>query len=187
MAKINMLQWRDERRQQKQRDFVSSIGAVALMTCFLFSLSYLYIEGMQKHQERRHRLLQDEILVVDKKIIEIKNIEEKKNQLLTKIEIIHELQESRPQIVHLFDELAKITPEGIFLSKFIQTGKSLVFTGNTQSNARVSAYMRGIENSNWLESPVLQEIKGETKNGQKNNFSLAAKQGKEIKVSEDKK
>lgn len=187
MARINMLQWRDERRQKKQRDFISSIGAAALMTCFLFSLSYLYIEGMKKHQERRNRLLKDEILVVDKKITEIKDIEEKKNKLLTKIEVIQELQESRPQIVHLFDELAKITPEGIFLSKFIQTGKSLHFTGSSQSNARVSAYMRGIESSTWLESPVLQEITGESKNGQQNNFSLVAKQGKEAGVLEDKK
>ncbi len=178
MARINLLPWRDELRKKKQQDFVASIGLGALVTCLFFSLSYFYIEGLKDHQKRRNKLLEDEILVVDQKINEIKDIEGKKNKLLTKIEVIQKLQESRPQIVHLFDELARRTPDGVFLTRFNQTGKTLSFTGSAQSNARVSAYMRGIESSKWLEAPELQEIqgKGRVKNGQLNNFSMLAKQ-----------
>ena len=94
--------------------------------------------------------------------------------------MIQTLQESRPQIVHLFDELPKSTPEGIFLTKFKQVGSDLTFTGKAQSNARVSAYMRGVEDSLWLQSPVLKiiEDKGASKSGEFSDFSMLAKQGK---------
>lgn len=178
MAKINLLPWRDELRQQKQQDFVASIGLAVVVTCLIFSLGYMYIENMKEHQQRRNKMVEDEIVLVDQKIKEIKDIEQKKNQLLTKIEVIQQLQESRPQIVHLFEELSISTPEGIFLNKFVQTGKDLAFTGSAKSNARVSAYMRGIDKSLWLESPELKEIQGKDKkkNGQYNKFSMLAKQ-----------
>lgn len=180
MAKINLLPWREELRKQKQQDFITAIVAAVIVTGLLFSLVYFYIEGIKDHQQRRNQLIKSEIAVVDQKIKEIKDIEDKKNQLLTKIEVIQKLQESRPQIVHLFDEMSKSTPEGIYLTKFKQTGSKLDLNGKAQSNARVSAYMRGIEGSKWLEAPVLQEIQGKgqgKKRGALNSFSMVAKQG----------
>ncbi len=180
MAKINLLPWREEHRKQQQHDFVMSLVAAAAMTCFLFFLVYMQIEAMKEYQERRNQVIQSEITAVNKKIKEIRDIESKKRKLMTKIEVIQKLQESRPEIVHLFDELAKSIPEGVFLSKFKQTGKNLVLTGKAQSSARVSAYMRGVEASAWLEAPVLQVIKSKSKSsgGQLNDFSMLAKQGK---------
>jgi type IV pilus assembly protein PilN len=179
MAKINLLPWRDDLRKQKQEEFMLAIGAGVLATCSVFFLVFLHIEGMKEYQQGRNQMLQEEIRIVDRKIKEIKDIESKKRQLLTKIEVIQKLQESRPQIVHLFEELAKSTPEGVHLSKFKQTGQALAFSGKAQSNARVSAYMRGVDASPWLESPVLKVIqgKGKAKNGQLNDFSMLAKQG----------
>jgi type IV pilus assembly protein PilN len=131
-------------------------------------------------------VLKNEIAVLDKKIAEIKDIEQKKNKLLTKIDVIQKLQESRPEIVHLFDELAKTTPEGVYLTKFVQLDATLTVDGKAESNARVSAFMRAIDNSPWLNSPVLGVIKGQGKNnGEMNDFSLTAKQGK--KVDNDQK
>lgn len=78
--------------------------------------------------------------------------------MLSKIDLIHRLQESRPQIVHLFDEIPKATPDGVFLTKFSQVGSSLVFEGKSQSNARVSAFMRAIDVSPWLDVPTLDVI-----------------------------
>ena len=125
-------------------------------------------------------MLQDEIALVNRKIKEIKDIEEKKNQLLTKIDVIQKLQESRPEIVHLFDELAKVTPDGVHLTKFVQSGNALTLNGKAQSNARVSAYMRAIENSPWLKNPTLSIIKGEgVKKGILNDFTMSAQQGQE--------
>jgi len=180
MAKINLLPWREEKRNQQKQDFVAAIGGGVAVTALIFTLVYMQIEEMKEYQQRRNSVLEGEIRVVDKKIKEIKDIEDKKRNLLTKIEVIQTLQESRPQIVHLFDELAKSTPEGIFLTKFKQTGSNLSFSGKAQSNARVSAYMRGVDASPWLESPVLKVIKGKgkQKNVESNDFSMTAKQGK---------
>lgn len=190
MATINLLPWRQELRAQQQQDFVAAIGAGVAVTCILFALVYFHIEGIKDYQQMRNQLIKNEIRVVDKRIKEIKDIEGKKNQLLTKIDVIHELQKSRPQVVHLFDELPKSTPEGIFLTSFKQSGKALALSGKAQSNARVSAYMRGIDRSEWLESPVLQVIKGQgrMKSGSLNDFSMSAKQwDKKSKEQEDKK
>ena len=189
MVKINLLPWREEKRQQQKQDFGTAIGAGVMVTCLIFALVYFHIDGLKNYQTSRNNILNQEITRVNKKIKEIKDIESKKNKLLTKIEVIQQLQESRPQIVHLFDELAKSTPEGVFLTQFKQSGKTLTFTGKAQSNARVSAYMRGIEKSLWMESPVLQVIKGSGKgkvsNGQLNDFTMVAKQSGD--KPEDKK
>lgn len=179
MARINLLPWREELRKQKQQDFLGGIVAGILFAIFMLLLIYLYVEGIKEYQGRRNKIISDEISELDKKIEEIKDIEDKKNRLLTKIDVIQKLQESRPEIVHLFDDLAKITPEGVFLTKFVQVGNNLTMDGKAESNARVSAFMRAIENSQWLNSPVLGVIKGQGKgNGDLNDFSMLAKQGK---------
>jgi len=179
MARINLLPWRDELRKKQQQDFAAGIGGAVLGTALLLALVYMYIEGLKEHQNFRNQMLKNEIVVLDKKIAEIKDIEEKKNKLLTKIDVIQKLQESRPEIVHLFDELAKSTPEGVYLTKFAQLEAQLTLDGKAESNARVSAYMRAIDNSPWLNSPVLSVIKGQGKNnGEMNDFSMTAKQGK---------
>ncbi len=181
MATINLLPWREELRKQQQNDFVTSIGVAVTVTCLIFFLVYMQIEGMKEYQQRRNQLIKDQITAVDRKIREIKDIETKKSKLLTKIEVIQTLQTSRPEIVHLFDELAKTIPEGVVLTKFQQTGKNLVLTGKAQSNARVSAYMRAIEASSWLEVPVLQVIKGKGASSENlNEFSMLAKQGRKV-------
>jgi type IV pilus assembly protein PilN len=179
MAKINLLPWREERRQQKQQEFLTSVGLAVLMTAVALGAIHMYIEGLKDYQNSRNKILQDEISVIDKKIEEIRDIETQKNKLLTKIDVIQKLQESRPQIVHLFDELPKSTPEGVYLTKFKQAGDTLTMTGMAQSNARVSAYMRAIEASPWLVSPKLNVIqaKGKGNSIHMNDFTMLAKQG----------
>ena len=180
MSRINLLPWREEARQKKQRDFVTALLSGLVVTCLLFAFGYFHIESLKEHQQRRNQIIQDEIAIVDRLITEIKDIEQKKDQLLTKIDVIQQLQESRSQIVHLFDELSQRTPEGVYLTKFVQTGKKLVLTGSAKTNARISAYMRGVERSRWLEKPMVKEIKGKGKsnNDQNNNFIMHAKQKK---------
>jgi type IV pilus assembly protein PilN len=179
MAKINLLPWREELRKKKQQDFISGVGLGILLVCLLLIVVYMYIEGLKEFQERRNKMIQDEITILDKRIQEIKDIEEKKNKLLTKIDVIQKLQESRPEVVHLFDELTKITPDGVYITKFTQTGTLLSMDGKAESNARVSAFMRTIDNSPWLNSAVLGVIKGQGKNNlEMNDFSLTAKLGK---------
>ncbi|CAG7856738.1 hypothetical protein MCAMS1_01340 [biofilm metagenome] len=182
MAKINLLPWREELRQQKKKEFLSMLGLAALVTVLLLGLVHMYISGLKDHQEQRNKMLQDEISLLDTKIIEVKTIGEKKSQLLAKIDLVQRLQESRPEIVHLFDELPRTTPDGVYLTKFEQKGPGLMFDGKTQSNARVSAFMRAVDASEWLQTPKLDVIKSADKTNveQSSDFTMRASLGKKV-------
>jgi type IV pilus assembly protein PilN len=179
MAKINLLPWREELRQEKKREFLSIMGLSSLLTLVLIGVTHLYIEGMKQHQEQRNKMIQDEIAELDKKIAEVNSIGVMKSKLLAKIDVVQRLQESRPEIVHLFDEIPRTTPDGVFLNKFTQSGKSLLFEGKTESNARVSAFMRSIEASLWLKDPKLEVIQspGKTNVEQNSDFRMKATLG----------
>ncbi len=186
MAKINLLPWREELRQQKKKEFLSMLGLGALATVLIIGLIHLYIGGLKDYQNQRNTLLQAEITELDKKIVEVKAIGEKKSKLLAKIDLVQRLQESRPEIVHLFDEIPRATPDGVFLTKFTQLGPNLLFEGKTQSNARVSAFMRAVEASAWLQTPKLDVIKSPTKTDveQNSDFTLRAILGKKTTEAE---
>ena len=163
MTRINLLPWREELLKQKQKDFIYALILSVLAGIIIIGLIHMYTEGLRSYQEQRNQLLFIEITALDKKIVDIQSIEEKKKKLLAKIDLIQKLQESRPEIVHLFDEIPKATPDGVYLTKFTQKGNELLFEGKSQSNARVSAFMRAIESSLWLQTPSLTVIRSTDK------------------------
>jgi type IV pilus assembly protein PilN len=180
MAKINLLPWREELRQEKKREFFSVLGLAAMVGALAMLLVHMNISGQIEYQEQRNKLIQDEIATLDTKIVEVKTIGEMRSKLLSKIDVVQRLQESRPEIVHLFDEIPRTTPDGVYLTKFTQSGNDLTFEGKTQSNARVSAFMRTVEASFWLQSPKLDVIQSPDKTSVEQNslFIMRAKLGK---------
>lgn len=181
MARINLLPWREELRKKKKKDFFTLMGISVVLTLIAFVFVHVHIQGEQDFQGRRNQLLKDEITTLDHKIGEIAKIEETKNKLLAKIDLIQKLQESRPEVVHLVDEIPRRLPDGVFLIKFQQTGQALTFDGKTQSNARVSAFMRNIDSSNWLHSPALDEVRAtDAKKNVESMFKLKATLGKPV-------
>jgi type IV pilus assembly protein PilN len=183
MARINLLPWRAELRKQQQKDFAAAIMLGLALTAAIFLLVRSHIGSEIEYQTQRNQFLQSEIAVLDGKIKEIQNLEAQKKKLLAKMEIIQQLQSSRPEIVHLFDEIARTVPEGVFLNDLTQSDKNLTINGFAQSNARVSAYMRSLEASPWLKDPVLTIIESkdpgkDSKKG-KSRFTLLVKQGNE--------
>lgn len=187
MARINLLPWRAELKKQQQQEFLSAGGLAVLLVGVIFFAIHMHIEGLKQHQESRNQRLRSEIAIVDKKIVEIRAIEDKKAKLLTKIDVIQKLQESRPLIVHLFDEVAKTAPDGIYLTTFTQSDRGLTFNGKAESNARVSAFMRSIEASQWLHEPSLNIIqaKAKTKVEQLSDFVMLAKLLDKTHLDED--
>ena len=190
MTKINLLPWREDLRKKKQKDFINAGVLVALIGILSVVLAHSYIEQLKIYQNQRNQLLQNEITLLDKKIVEIKDIEAKKKQLQTKIKLIEQLQESRHQAVHLLDEISKIMPEGVFLTKLTQSGHELTFEGKSESNAQISAFMRTIEASLWLQKPTLLVIKlpDKTPNNKigtesLSDFNLHALQGKQKNIT----
>jgi len=177
MARINLLPWRETLRKQRQREFGVAVGGMVVITALLLVVGHIHIAGMITHQNNRNSFIKKEIAAVESKIKEIKDLESTKTKLLARMEVIQELQSSRPGVVHLFDELVKTVPEGALLTKVEQSGKLVRIDGRAQSNARVSAYMRKIEASDWLDKPRLLVIETKDKTGTGlNHFRLSAQQ-----------
>jgi len=165
MAHINLLPWRDELRKQKQQQFAVVGAGSAILGALLVLLAHMQMEGLIEKQNQRNQFLDREIAELDSKIAKIKDMEKTKNALLARMDIIQQLQRSRPQSVHLMDQLVYTLPDGVYLNKISQKDQSLTLSGTAQSNARVSAYMRNIDSSQWMATPKLDVI--ETRDGER--------------------
>jgi type IV pilus assembly protein PilN len=158
MARINLLPWRAERRKQRQKEFMTMLGAAAILAVVLSFAIITYYSGQISGQGDRNAFLKDQIAKVDKQIDEIQALDEKKSKLLARKEVIEQLQANRSKMVHLFDSLVRTIPDGVVLASVKQDGDKLTLQGRSQSNARVSTYMRNLESSGWMTKPELSII-----------------------------
>jgi type IV pilus assembly protein PilN len=177
MARINLLPWREARRKEQRKQFASLAVFAAALTVVLVGFVHIHMNGLIEYQARRNAFLENEIKILDEKIKEIRKLESTKKALLERMAVIENLQATRPGVVHLFDELVKTLPEGTYLTKVAQKGSKLIITGKAESNARVSAYMRNIEASEWLDGAKLDVIQT-TESGplRISDFQLEARQ-----------
>lgn len=177
MAHINLLPWREELRKEKQQQFAVIGAGTAIVGGLLILLTHMQMNGLIDQQNNRNKFLDTEIAALDKKIAKIKDLEKTKTALLARMDIIQQLQHSRPQSVHLMDELVYTLPDGVFLNTITQVGGSLTMSGVAQSNARVSAYMRNIDGSQWMGKPRLDVIETKEDNNRRTaTFVLRANQ-----------
>lgn len=177
MARINLLPWREAARRRRQRD-LGIIAAVSVAAVLLIGFALkLQLDAMIGAQNARNSFLEGQIAVLNRRLREINQLEQKKADLLARMDVIQRLQESRPEIVHLVDELVDAVPAGVFLTGLWQEGAQLTVEGRAQSNARVSALMRNIDGSEWINDAglVLIENKDETGTGF-SHFRLRFKQ-----------
>lgn len=158
MARINLLPWRAERRKLRQKEFVTMLGMAALAGVVLWFLVNTYYNNQIGGQNERNAYLQDQITQVDTQIKQIEELDKKKAKLLARKEVIEQLQANRSQMVHLFDSLVRTIPDGVTLTSIKQEGDKLTLEGRSQSNARVSTYMRNLEGSGWMTKPDLSII-----------------------------
>jgi type IV pilus assembly protein PilN len=163
MARINLLPWRAERQKQRQKQFVGMLAVTAVGALAAWFALDGYYDAQIAGQQKRIQFLTVKIEEVDRRIAEIKELEDKKFKLLARKKVIEELQSNRSQMVHLFDSLVRTIPDGVILTSIRQDGDKLTLEGRTQSNARISTYMRNLETSGWMTSPDLSiiEAKGE--------------------------
>ena len=176
MAKINLLPWRAERRKQRQQEFLTMLGVASAAAVLISLLIVMYYNGQIDGQNNRNQYLTDQITSLDKQIAEIAELDKKKAGLLRRKQVIEELQASRSQMVHLFDELARTIADGTQITSIQQNGAEMTLLGRAQSNARVSTYMRNLDVSGWMGDPDLSiiELRG-TEPGLPNEFSLKVK------------
>jgi len=175
MPRINLLPWRDQQRRERRISFYVALGAAAGLALVVAFASYLLFGQMIDAQEARNARLHAEIRVLDKQIEEINDLEQQKQNFISRMQIIEKLQRSRPEVVHLFDQLVKVMPDGTYLTSVKQTGNALKLQGVAQSSTRVSTLMRNIADSQWLRDPELEVVETK-KDAVGSDFVLDAQQ-----------
>lgn len=158
MTRINLLPWREMRRREQDRKLLSiAIGAWLLMGLAVLQ-GHLFMSAKIEHQDNRNKYLQEEIAKVEKAIDEINAIRKRKADLIARMDVIQQLQRDRTQIVHVFDDLVRKLPKGVYLTGLQKKGKGMTLTGFAQSNARISSLMRSLDSSDWFANPNLAVI-----------------------------
>ena len=176
MARINLLPWRAERRKLRQKDFLGMLGLAVAAGVLASFLVVSWYNSRIGNQNARNEYLKGEIAKVDVQIKEIEELDKKKAKLLARKEVIEQLQANRSQMVHLFDSLVRTIPDGVSLTSIKQEGDILTLGGRSQSNARVSTYMRNLESSGWMTNPDLNIIEAKAGNpGLPYEFNLKVK------------
>jgi type IV pilus assembly protein PilN len=158
MPRINLLPHREQKRKDRRRDFLVMLAGAAVGAVIVVGCGKLLYSGWIDAQKAKNTMLTKEIEKLNAQIADIQDLENRKQRLVARMEIIEKLQRQRPEIVHRFDELVKIVPEGVYLTSLKENGKTLEVHGVAQSSTRVSTFMRNIDGSNWLASPALQVV-----------------------------
>lgn len=179
MAHINLLPWREERRQERQQQFYIALAVGLIFAVIVLYLVVNFANNLIDEQNGRNAFLQQEISKLDKKIREIKELESQREKLIARMQVIQDLQESRPKIVKDFDAIVRTLPEGVHLTKLTRTGNSLSFDGVAQSNARVSVFMRKLdENEEFGESKLSVIQKTSNKSDTVRKFTVQVNESK---------
>ncbi len=177
MIRINLLPHRELARAARRRQFNAMLGLAVAAGVVDVLAGHGWIAARQSNQETRNAFLEQEIAKLDTQIGEIKKIREQTQALLARKQVVETLQSNRTEVVHLFDQMIRLLPEGLYLKSFKQTGNVVTLSGYTQSSARVSSLMRNLENSPWFDTVNLIEIKSATVNNLRaNEFVLTVRQ-----------
>ncbi|MBV1908024.1 MAG: PilN domain-containing protein [Kangiellaceae bacterium] len=165
MANINLLPWREEERTERQRQFVSVLGLVAVLGVVAMWSVYMFYNDQIENQRGRNNYLESQTRQLDTKIKEITTLETERKELVERMDLIQDLQKSRPQIVHLFDEIVQKIPEGMNMIQIERKNDVVLFTGVAESSPRISNFMRNLAASQWITKPDIDDIEDDQDSG----------------------
>jgi type IV pilus assembly protein PilN len=175
--KINLLPWREERREAKKKEFLNIIVSIFLTAGLIIVATDRFYDNAIKTQASRNTFLKKEIKVLESRIEDIRRLQEKKNELLSRMKVIQELQGNRPIIVRLFDEFARRLAPRVFFTDLTLSDKLLAIKGIAESNNRISSQLRNLSDSDWFDKPNVTAINADTEYGpQASQFSLSVEQ-----------
>jgi len=158
-VRINLLPHREQKRQARQRQFISLVLSLSVLALAVVALVHGILAAQIDNQKDRNTLLKKEIAKLDEQIKEIDRLRDQIQAVLARKQVVETLQANRSEAVHLLDQLVRQLPDGVYLRNVKQTGAKVTISGYAQSNARVSTLMRNLEASPWLGNPELIEIK----------------------------
>ncbi|EZQ19533.1 PilN domain-containing protein [Halopseudomonas bauzanensis] len=178
MARINLLPWREQLREERKKQFISILVLIVLFAGLLVFLGDRNLNGKIDQQNARNDFLRKEISLLDGRIKEIEQLQARRTQLLDRMKIIQDLQGNRPIIVRVFDEMARTLPDGVYFTSVNMKGAVIGIKGGAESNSRVSNLMRQMDTSDWLTTPNLTAVKAVTQGAldQANVFEMSVRQ-----------
>ncbi|MDX1597462.1 MAG: PilN domain-containing protein [Marinobacter sp.] len=187
MAKINLRPWREELRAEKQKQFVVMILGAAIVAAGLAFLWKTDMDNRIAYQESRNAYIETATKELDKQIKEIENLKRKRDELLSRMQVIQDLQGKRPVIVRVFDELVRTLPDGLFYTDLKKTGDRVDIVGMAESNSRISTLMRRFDESDWFTEPNLSNVSAaDNRRAGYSQFNLSVKQQTPEPEGEDK-
>lgn len=161
MAKINLLPWRQELRKQRQQEFVAIVVAVAVIAVAIVLFAHMALSKQVSDQLERNSYIRAEISTLDSQIKEIDELQKRREELLSRMKVIQDLQGHRPVIVRVFDEFVRAMPDGVYFRTIERKGDVFSISGVAESANQVSALMRNLDSSQWFKSPVLSKVAAE--------------------------
>lgn len=186
MTRLNLLPWREMRRKEQDRKLISLAVGSGVLMLVIVGFAYWRLEAMIDNQMRRNDFLVKETKRVEEELKEIKELEKRRDDLIARMNVIEQLQQDRTRIVHVFDDLVRKLPEGVYLTSLKQTGANFTISGVAQSNARVSTFMRNLDSSDWFVNPDLDVINVSARGGDRvSQFTLRV--GQKLKPKEPPK
>ena len=173
MANINLLPWREQRREQQRKEFFVILGTIAGLGLLAVLFAHIVINGQIDGQGDRNNYLQTNIAELDKQVVEIRELQTRRNQLIDRMQVIQNLQGTRPLIVRIFDELVRTLPDGVYFRRLERKDSTITIAGTAETNNRVSSLMRQLEKSDWFANPVLKGVRANPEFGdQANDFDM---------------
>jgi len=158
MAYINLLPWREEAQKAKQREYFTALTAIALGAFAIVFIVGQFYQMRIDGQNMRNQYLKSEIQILDERISQIKTLNEKKSELKKRTSVVEQLQRSRNVGTQVLNEIAKVVPSGIYLTKMEKQGNSVQLFGKSESNNHLANMIRQIESSELFEDAVLESI-----------------------------
>lgn len=158
MAKINLLNWREEFRREKKQEFIQHTALVCIVAAIIAISWVSVVNSAIDNQNSRNQLIKDELVVLDKQVKEIQELKRRREELISRMRVIQDLQGTRPIIVRYFDEFVRAVPDGVFVLSMVRKGQTITLDGVAESNSRVASLMRNIDSSLWFDESNLKSV-----------------------------
>lgn len=184
MTEINLLPWREERRKARQREFIAMLVGAAIIGAAIYWLWSQSITSAINNQTARNQFIEQNIAKLDQQIKEIQELEKQRTELIARMKVIQDLQGNRPSVVHVFDQLVRTLPDGVYYTSVTRKGDDLTINGVAENNNQISNLMRNLANSPWFEAPNLKTVTAKSENA--NLFTLTVKQSAPSTDTDDK-
>ncbi|GGI91154.1 PilN domain-containing protein [Legionella impletisoli] len=159
MTEINLLPWREARREKEKKEFTLYLGVALAAAAIVVFMWNMYAKNLIEDQTNRNQILQTEITRLKAQIKEIEELKKLREALIARMNIVQNLQATRTLTVRMFDELVNVLPNGVYLTQIEREGDKITLFGYAESNSNISELMRNIEANQWIQSPELTEIK----------------------------